>query len=189
MTVPQQESCVKLLRALREAGQLEHLLEMASRVPMPPSSSGGAMHDGSKRRLVAEDVCSVSSFEVLDEVDPEDLYPKTSLQMPVKPGYPKTKIHQWTEDCPPGIESMVKWGRTLCDLPKVRKMGKSYLELVTASDQDDDIKQYLEWALDHPHVSPKVKDLHDYLIAIEFGKRTTTGVVFFPGGKDVRRFK
>ena len=82
MTVPQQESCVKLLRALREAGQLENLLEMATRVPMPSSSSGGSMHDGSKRRLV--EVSSVSSFEFLEELDPEEFLPMPSLQMPLK---------------------------------------------------------------------------------------------------------
>lgn len=191
MTVPQQESCVKLLRALRETGQLENLLEMASRVPMPSSSSGGSMHDGSKRRLVAEDVSSVSSFEFLEEFDPEECLPMPSLQMPVKVGYPKAKIPYRTDDCPPGIESMAKWSRNICDLPKVRKMGLSYFELVEASAKNEDIKQYLEWALLHPHVSPKVKDLHDYLIAIEFDipAGVVDGTTYFPGGKDVRRFK
>lgn len=193
MTVPQQESCVKLLRALRQAGQLESLLEMANQIPMPSSSGGGAMHDGSKRRLVAEEISSVDSFEYLDEVDSEDFFPTQmpapSSQMPLAMGYPKAKMNQWTSDCPPGIESLVKWGRTVCDLPKVRKLGKSYLELVEASTADEDIKQYLEWALLHPHVSPKVKDLHDYLIAIEFRVPGDQKVTYFPGGKDVRRFK
>ena len=82
--------------------------------------------------------------------------------------FPKAKIPYHTDDCPPGIESMAKWSRKICDLPKVRKLGKSYFELVEASAENEDMKQYLEWVLVHPHVSSKVKDLHDYLIAIEF---------------------
>ena len=69
MTVPQEESCVKLLRALRESGNLERLMEMANHVPMPSSSGGGAMHDGSKRRLVADEVSSLGGFEVLSDVE------------------------------------------------------------------------------------------------------------------------
>lgn len=190
MTVPQEESCVKLLRALRESGNLERLMEMANHVPMPSSSGGGAMHDGSKRRLVADEVSSLGGFEVLSDVDPEDFLPQPPKQVPMKTAYPKAKINHWTDDCPPGIESMAQWSRNICDLPKVRKLGKSYYELVEASMTDEDIYQYLEWALLHPHVSTKVKDLHDYLNAIDFKKPgSTTGVVYFPGGKDVRRFK
>ena len=110
MTVPQQESCVKLLRALREVRQLEHLLELASQVRMPSSSSGGQC--------------------MMEPSVAEDLYPKPSSQMPVMPKYPKAKLHQWTDDCPPSSENLDKWSRTRCDLPKVRKLDKSYIERI-----------------------------------------------------------
>eukprot|EP00435_Cladocopium_sp_Y103_P011607 s4146_g3.t1 len=146
----------------------------------------GAMTDASKRHrdfeeeLWSETECDGSGWAVPTLPSPE---PRSSAdQLPMKPSQGKLKL-------PPGIESVEEWGKTICELPSVVSLKKSYEELTLDSNQ----KGYLTWVIQHETgMGPRVEDLAKYLKAIQYDVKHDLGKssgATFPGTTIVRKFK
>lgn len=144
----------------------------------------GAMTDASKRHrdaddeLWAESECDEGSWSLpMPEPGP------STDQLPVKPVTPgKVQL-------PPGVSSIEEWGRTVCELPAVMQLKKSYAELMKDSSQ----VSYLKWVARHETgMGPRVTDLAKYLKAMKFEEECDQGKsssAIFPGTTIIRKFK
>ena len=144
----------------------------------------GAMTDASKRHrdleeeLWAESECDENSWLV---PAPE---PGSSVnQLPMKPMTPGKLL------LPPGVSSIEEWGRTVCELPAVIQLKKSYAEIV----KDPTQVNYLNWVMRHETgMGPRVADLAKYLKAVKFDEICDLGKssgAIFPGTNVVCKFK
>ena len=143
----------------------------------------GSMHDGSKRRLFAE-----SQHGPEDEMDEFDVISmggsELLKQAPLLPsGGSKSK----GIELPPGVESVERWGKTICTLPKVAARRVTYVDLVKEAESNEDIKGYLAWIKANGHRSVKAADLKDYMAACNYDPTKITAVNY-PGTTAVREF-
>ena len=144
----------------------------------------GAMTDASKRHrdaddeLWAESECDDGSWSI-----PVQESGSSADQLPVKPTTPgKLQL-------PPGVSSIEEWGRTVCELPAVMQLKKSYAEIV----KDPNQVSYLKWVARHEvGMGPRVADLARYLKAVKFEESCDQGKssgAIFPGTNIIRKFK
>lgn len=169
-----QDELVSALQALSDQGKLHDVL---SKLQMPAQSS--SMTDASKRRSPESVICDSSDdgFDLLKEDQDKDVGQS-----------------QMVNGCklPPKIANVHMWGRTLCVLPKVEELKKSYAELVAMAETDAPIAKYLDWIQKHPERSEKVKDFAEYLGACGYASRAaqkSESVLKYPGSDEVRILK
>ena len=87
---------------------------------------------------------------------------------------------------PPGISSVFDWGRTVCDLPKVKSRGMRYREMAISDIKE--VSEYLTWILQQsPKKSPKINDLANYLKKTKWGH--TGDTLKIPGSNEPRILK
>lgn len=173
----------QLLRTLQASGQLDLLLSEVRAGSAASGSAGGAMHDGSKRRL------DRWAHVGLEDEDFEAIPP----QGPVVTTEKGAKGAESKFDLPQGVASLDQWGRTLLTLPKYQRLGLSYAQFVTAAEKEavqgeGEKVQCLERALlqvDNKY--PKPRDFSRYLHASGW-KKTTQDATYFPSSSEVRRF-
>ena len=181
MSGEQAHQAMEFLLQLQQSGQLQYLL---SQIPQGSFEDvhGGSMNDSSKRRLDEESVFSDEFIPVNLHSDEEadDHKKKVSQQMPVLPGASSLAVGI---KLPSGIKDVKQWSTTLCELPKVVHMKKSYAQLVDMASESSDIKKYLKWILKYSGPSDRTLDFAAYLRATGFEQ----GEAFYPGG-EVRRF-
>ena len=177
----EQIKALEFLQQLQQSGQLQYLL---SHIPVPDihGGHGGSMNDSSKRRLDEESVFSDDFIPVNIHGEEETEEPKKKVpqQMPVLPGASSLAAEV---SLPSGIKDLTHWSTTLCELPKVVHMKKSYAQLVSLASEDVEMKKYLKWILKYSGPSDRTLDLAAYLRAIGFER----GEAFYPGG-EVRKF-
>ena len=105
-------------------------------------------------------------------------------QMPVMNHPGETKVV-----LPPSVSSIDEWGRTMCELPAVAALKKSYLELA----EDPTHHDYLMWVISHESKKgARVEDLAKYLKSIKYVEKhgmTKISGAAFPGTNLVRNFK
>ena len=187
---------VAAIHALKNLGLLDAVLERVNQPNAPASSAGGTMSDACKRRITGPEE------ELLIEAAIQDDYEEAMVeraiakfngdQSPIVPGsgsftvvsesdgYPQGKL-------PPGFDSLAAWGRTICDLPKVRHLEMSYAELHSAGENGNAmIASYCEWIRTYNGTSARAIDFRKYLAAVNelSGPRN-----YFPGTQIVRRLK
>ena len=89
----------------------------------------------------------------------------SALQLP-------TRSSTTTSGLPRGVDSVSRWGDTLCELPKVANKRPTYKELVQEAYEDPEMMGYLtRFVLKHNGPSPKGQDLRRYLEHIRFSRR------------------
>ena len=118
---------------------------------------------------------------------PASMIPQTTAlmqdQLPVAPTCGVEKI-----SLPAGVSSLEEWSTTLCELPAVAALKKSYAELA----DDPDQHRYLMWVLQNEtKKGPRVEDLAKYLKASKFVEKINDGKssgATFPGTSIVRKF-
>ena len=89
---------------------------------------------------------------------------------------------------PDGVSSLEEWGRTICELPKVKELNSSYRELVKISDSGDTkMASYLNWVSNYKGPSSRTMDFKKYLLACSaYESQPKT---YFPGSMEIRRLK
>ena len=180
----------QILRNLREAGQLEELLHEV----YYGTTSHGAMH-GSKRLADAVEP-SDDGFSVISEPAEKKKYVPEQEPMPLSrpmssaaSGYVEE-----TNALPVGIQSLTQWGKTVCELPKVTRLEKSYDELMEQARNDKEMASYLSWVYKSKITSKKADDLRAYLEARHWNPRThkvesPQQMMYYAGSTMVRRLK
>lgn len=177
---------LKLLRELQAEGSLEDLIHTVRREALSARPSG-SMSDASKRRCPSEpeeddDFVAVSYTSSAAAAD----VPFPSRSSPTV--YEEPTVKNSPEELPEGIGSMDEWGRTLCELPRVKHFNMSYAELVhQANTGNEEIEDYLGWVRRHNGPSTRVHDLKKYVMA----RDKEAGYVrkTYPGSKEVRKLK
>ena len=174
MNLSQHERDLEMLRGLQKAGSLEGLVAMVQRETSQQLPIG-AMTDGAKRRLESDD----ESFQCVSPTG--DGYassaPLAGTAMPVDPAL-----------LPPGVKDLEEWGRTICELPKVKDLNMSYKELRLAADSGDSDKgKYLAWVRSFNGQSVRTLDFQRYLRAVDSIQAVPQ--TYFPGSGEVRRLK
>lgn len=145
------------------------------------SSTPGAMHDGSKRRLTPSSSSEGPGDESFSMVD----FSIEQSPLPPKAGYKEEKHAEIS--LPEGIESVSHWGKTLCTLPKCASLKLTYEKMVIRADTSQEIKDYLFWVKNNSEKSAKIKDLKDYLEITGFYASQKVGTNY-PGTSMIREF-
>ena len=181
------------LRDLKQSGMLEDLLNVISRESTGCAASG-AMSDASKRRC--PDESASHEFEFLH--DPEEFTEESMSagvaqhSMPVMPKSMASPIRKLAapinSELPEGVSTFEEWGRTICDLPKVKDLEMSYRELVNRADAGDrELAKYLGWVKGFNGNSARTKDFKRFLLTDDAMKASPR--VYFPGTSEIRRVK
>lgn len=185
------DQCMSFLRALKEAGHLDVMLDELSQSGAGPGPSTiGSMHDGAKRRLFSPSKSEDAEFEV---IPPKTLFhssfeSKEGYQGPVTKKMPADNTGSASGlSLPPGISSVSEWGRTLCDMNKYKSQKWSYVDLVSNAKENTEVQEYLIWVTQNPNKSAKTKDLALYLEATQWQKKMP--VMYFEGTNQVRRLQ
>ena len=174
----------QFLQSLKDSGRLDLLL---SELQEAPSGSLASMHDGAKRRMFSpsseefdliEAPALAAEFGVSAQSTPcqSPVVPKSSRAAPGGGGSKKA---------PP----MKVWERTLCELPKYKSKNWCYSEMVAIATSDPQVHSYLGWVTRNGHVSNRVQDFGDYLMAIGWTEKPEGEEFYYPGTCDVRRLK
>ena len=187
---------VAAIHALKNLGLLDAVLERVNQPNVAASSTSGSMNYTSKRRLTSPDEEFLTEEAI--RYDVEEAMVERAIarfngdQSPIAPGsgsfsvvsdasgYPQGQL-------PPEIDSLSEWGRTFCDLPKVKHLNMSYAELVSKAENGDaEMAQYLGWVRTYRGPSVRTIDFGKYLVAMDelSGPKT-----YFPGSHYVRRLK
>ena len=176
------------LRDLKQSGMLEDLLNVISR-----ESTGcaalGAMSDASKRRC--PDESASHEFEFLH--DPEEFIEESMSagvaqhSMPVMPKSMASPIRKLAapinSELPEGVSTFEEWGRTICDLPKVKDLEMSYRELVNRADAGDrELAKYLGWVKGFNGNSARTKDFKRFLLTDDAMKASPRQGLFIHSG-------
>ena len=182
MSTEQVKQALGFLQSLQQSGHLGELLSQLATTSME-KDVGGSMSDASKRRLdevsvASDDFIPINLSEEIETVEHKDMGPQ---QMPKLPK--STSLAAVEGSFPPGIESLEHWSTTLCELPKVASLKKTYGQLLKTAASDPDMKNYLKWILKYKGPSDRTLDLAAFLKASGFEQ----GQAYFPGG-EVRRF-
>ena len=149
----------------------------------------GAMNDASKRLRETEDeLWTHSEYDGSSWSLPESMLPPNHgpqiNQLPVMPKAADEKV-----SLPAGVSCLEEWGNTLCELPAVAPLKKSYAELA----DDPDQRSYLMWVIQHESKKgPRVEDLAKYLKCAKYSEKhvggKTSGAII-PGTNILRKFK
>ena len=146
----------------------------------PPAISGGSMTDGSKRVHAAVEPSENlseeedSAFDLISEVGGCAKKGDKSAQKPMAPQI----------SLPPMVNSLEKWGKTVCTLPKVKADDVTYYQIGTLLKYRD----YCDWVFKQGESKgAKCVDLRNYLIAA--GLVSEPEGVVFPGTTELRRFR
>lgn len=148
---------MELLRDMQRTGMLD---SMAQTVRQESQLPVGAMTDGSKRCLPndvpefgEEDFQHVTSEEMLPTSMgpyPSDVQQPMIFQFGASKQRPSSGV-----GLPEGVESLEEWGRTICELPKVKDLAASYQELLNLSDSGDTkMASYLNWIRNYRRLAP-----------------------------------
>lgn len=179
------QQAVAMLQVLRQAGLLDRALE-ASTVNLnveDPGNRPGSMHDGCKRRMTeacgSEGSVDDTSFSMVNFSPQQAPVPPASGYKATEP----TKVK-----LPPGVESVSHWGKTVCTLPKLADKKLTYEKLVKEAETSQEIKEYLLYCHNHSKQSAKMKDLKDYMIAVNYMPEKSVGA-YYPGSTSVREFE
>ena len=188
-----QSQAMELLREMKRTGMLDSMVQTIQQESQLPV---GAMTDGSKRRLSERSVLDDEDFQHVsssEEMIPSlaDLggpYP-TDQQRPVK--Y-QIGVEDQRQPCevslPDGVSSLEEWGRTICELPKVKELNSSYRELLNISDGGDTkMASYLNWVRNYKGPSSRTMDFKKYLLACSACESQPK--TYFPGSMEIRRLK
>lgn len=136
---------------------------------------GGAMSDGSKRRVESPLNQSVAKAR-----NPE---PPMTMTM-------STPQVSWRDRLPEGISSIEEWGDCIIEVGKYAKDDLSYGELVNSTLEDH--REYVKWVLKNPKKSssPGWIDMVSYL-TLHQGVTGRRGIVrgHYPNSSMVRRFR
>lgn len=190
---------IAVINSLKNLGLLDAVLERAEQAHQPAraaSSAGGGMSDACKRRLSHSDDDEITEAAIRCEVEEAMMEHAIAQfngdQSPIAPGsssfsvvsepsgYPQQQL-------PPGFNSLAEWGKTLCELPKVKKMYLSYAELYQKAQKGDtEIAQYLVWCKDYRGTSARTIDFGKYISAMD---ESTGPKTYYPGSHYVRRLK
>ena len=146
----------------------------------PPAISGGSMTDGSKRVHAAVEPSENlseeedSAFDLISEVGGCAKKGDKSAQKPMAPQI----------SLPPMVNSLEKWGKTVCTLPKVKADDVTYYQIGTLPKYRD----YCDWVFKQGESKgAQCVDLRNYLIAA--GLVSEPEGVVFPGTTELRRFR
>lgn len=183
-TVTKEE--IHLVRSILRRMQAQGINLEEDSVSVP----AGAMTDASKRLRESDDesiqaLADELEFETGDFVDVEAMKAafrkeKPETQKPLVPKLGKPV------PLPSGITSLEKWGKNICELPKVKHLKASYEELAA----DPDWTSYMEWVLSHGHeMGARCLDLQSYLKATNWSKPVPKGQLTYAGSSHVRQFK
>ena len=89
-------------------------------------------------------------------------------------------------DLPTGVDSLSKWGSTVCQLPKLASLNLSYSEIIDRARHDKEVKSYVEtFVLRYQGTSARVHDLKRYLKAVSYGG----DAICYDGSNELRIFK
>ena len=177
---------VAIINVLRQTGMWEQALIAADRAAIaqsdvePSSSMKGSMHDGSKRRLFADD--ETEEFDLISMAGTE-----VAKQVPILPSTGATNVSSKDYELPPGVESVEMWGKTICTLPKVAPRRYTYEKLIAEAGQNAETKNYLAWIYNHSDKSAKAADLKKYMEVTKFDP-CEVKAVNYPGTSAVREF-
>eukprot|EP00434_Breviolum_minutum_P013410 symbB.v1.2.011817.t1/scaffold799.1/size161463/5 len=174
----------QFLQSLKDSGRLDLLL---NELQEAPSGSLASMHDGAKRRMfspsseefdLVEAPALAAEFGVSAQSTPcqSPVVPKSSRAVPGGGG---------SKEAPP----MKVWERTLCELPKYKSKNWCYSEMVAIATSNPQVHSYLGWVTRNGHVSNRVQDFADYLMAIGWTENPEGEEFYYPGTCDVRRLK
>eukprot|EP00435_Cladocopium_sp_Y103_P015305 s272_g3.t1 len=187
------EQCLMFLREMKQAGMLEDLMKVV-RHESSCQMSSGSMTDAAKRRC--PDETTSHDFELLhDSIESSlDSSPvgAPSLSLPVPPRSIATPINNSAGSIdtalPDGVSSMEEWGRTVCELPKVKDLGLSYRELASRAEAgDNEMAKYLNWIRGFNGSSVRTRDFKRFLLCDDALKSSPR--VYFPGTNEIRRVK
>ena len=162
-----------MLNRLQAEGRADDVLSVLEQAFGRKPETNLSMTDASKRRLDESAVTEEDDFEYLTH---------SGYQAPVPPAAGPAP----TMELPAGVTSLARWGQTLCSLPKMASLEKSYAELVELAKTDKNVKGYLEsFVLPYNGTSAKTKDLQKYLKATGY----KAPAAYYEGTKDARVFK
>lgn len=86
---------------------------------------------------------------------------------------------------PPGITSLEEWGTTVCELPQMKHLNKTYEQLM----KDPEVDTYLRWVLRCGHTKgARASDFRSYLMASGFSLEEKSDMCF-PGSNQVRKLR
>ena len=130
----------------------------------------GAMTDGAKRRC--PESSNISEEEEFQHVASSEEMPPSLPGSELRP----TVFHLETKQSgysskvflPVGVDSLEEWGRTICELPKVKGMSCSYHELTLQAEKGDvQMSKYLSWIRTYKGPSSQTLDFKNYLLAYD----------------------
>lgn len=165
---------------------------MSGLMPDQPSQFRAAMTDASKRQRDEEPLMFSQDGQVISDSEfPEDAdfsvvsTPAKGYQAPQLPIAPKKSAEESNIELPAGIKSVEEWGRTVCELQKVKNENKTYGEIAV----DPSHRSYLQWIVQHGKgKSAKYDDFRNYLIYGQFVTVNESGLTF-PGSNEVRKIR
>ena len=138
-------------------------------------SFSGAMTDACKRHRDCDDeLLSTSEYDGESWTLPTSMVPSShdvpAGRLPVMPSPGQEKI-----SLPAGVTCLEEWGNTLCELPAVAPLKKSYAELAADPDQHS----CLLWIIQHESKKgPRVEDLAKYLKASKYAEKNVGGKTY-----------
>ena len=159
----------------------------------------GAMHDGSKRRLIAGESSGDHGFELVSAAcvpmpsSSPGLHGQNAAPMSVNVQHPIPPMQDKGKPAavalPPGISSIAEWGATICTLPKVKGRKIRYQEMLDESRSSKAMSEYLQWIKTSGVKSAKVDDLKAFMSAAGFNPESVSGGhITYPGTTIQREF-
>ena len=147
------------------------------------SLTTAAMSDASKRRG-DESEGFVSTRVKMSPSRGTDDYSEASFQLVLsEEDDPQLPVLPEKSELPAGILSFQEWGDTVCELPAVKSLKKTYKELVAEKSHHD----YLLWVLKNgKNKGARCADLRSYLIMGKFASDVPAEICY-PGSTEVRK--
>ena len=191
---------IAAIQALKNVGLLDAVLERVNPSNVAASSNAGGMSDASKRRISHPDEDFITEAAIRHDVEEAMMERAIARfngdQSPIAPEATSFTVvsesSAWIPAEPMGqlpsdMDSLSEWGRTICELPKVKALKMSYAELLSkAEDGDTAMANYLDWVRTYRGPSVRTIGFGKYLVAMDelSGPKT-----YFPGSHFVRRLK
>ena len=176
---------LEFLRELQRDGMLESMVssvrqeaaQMPCRLPDGPD-----LEDDEEFQHIASDEMPLSLPGSEGPIMPRQSHLKV-FQMGTSEGVDASKI-----SLPDRVSSLEEWGRTVCELPKVKNLSRSYHELRLDSENGDvQLSKYLSWIRAYKGSSSRSLDFKKYLLACD--ACAAVPKTYFPGTMEVRRLK
>ena len=182
-----------------ELAQVKNILERMQSQGLSPGNSAmdalaalsqpvlQGMSDASKRlreespsrKSCPEAEISESEFDVLSS-------PGASVaQERQVPHLPKKESADSEIKLPSGIKDVTQWGKTLCELQRVKAENKTYVEIA----EDSAWASYVTWIVQHGKgKGARCEDFRNFLIYAKYAQGRDHNLTF-PGSNEVRRFR